>query len=61
MTHSCALCEDEFHSDQDRIRVGKSYICESCCESGIKDSMDEMAMWLNQVFDKATVEVAKAA
>ena len=61
MTHSCALCEDEFNSDQDRIRVGKSYICESCCESRINDSMDEMAMWLNQVFDKAEPQVAKAA
>lgn len=61
MTHSCALCEDEFNSDQDRVSVGKQYICQSCCETSIAESMDELAMALNSIFGMTEFEIARAA
>ena len=61
MTHSCPLCEDELYSDDAGIRVGQSYICQSCFDEGMSYSMDEMSMWLNHVFDKATLDIARAA
>lgn len=73
MTKHCPICEDELYSDDAGIRVGQSYICESCFEQRAYGTLDEngkgnfdgavdqIAMCCDWLFDKATVDIARAA